>query len=321
MKYSRILIDVAGLYFRAFYTSQNIVASVEGKRMVTGGIYASLKMIQRIESVYLLENGRIYFLFDNPSSGETRRKDIDPDYKINRKKQSSQFYRGLDYLQLVLCSYKNGYRVIQRPETEADDLIFPILKSFDGHNHFVLLVSNDMDWSRAIDYNVHWLVHSNNKDILYDKDLFFNKYGFYPGHDEVCLYKSIRGDVSDNITTGVKNIPEQIVLEIIHQVKSVQNLLLRLNEIKIDEQWKKAIQKNKGRIQINFMLINHQSLSMEDVREHAIITDFNKSMLLMYYRILHFDINLIDPRLSPEKEEPFCEENFLNSFDSYPRAE
>jgi 5'-3' exonuclease len=287
--------------------------------MITGGIFTSLKMIQRIESNYLSENGRIYFLFDNPSSGEMRRKDIDPDYKTNRKKQDPQFYRGLDYLQLVLRNYKTGYRIIQKPETEADDLVFPILQSFEGHNHSVLLVSNDMDWSRAIEDKVHWLVHSTNKDIIYDRYLFFNKYGFYPGYNEVCLYKALRGDDSDNIIAGVKGIPEQVVLEIIHQVKSVQNMFLRLSDMRIDEQWKKTIQQNKGRIQINLMLIDYQPLSITDVREYTIISEFNKSMLLIYYRIFGFDINQIDPRLNKE-DKPLKDEDFFTSFDSYPRA-
>jgi 5'-3' exonuclease len=321
MRYSRILIDIAGLYFRAFSTSRHIVSDVEGKRMITGGIFTSLKIIKYIESNYLSEDGRIYFLFDNPSSGEIRRKDIDPDYKINRKKQDPQFYRGLDYLQLVLRNYKNGYRIIQRPETEADDLVFPILKSFEGHNHFVLLVSNDMDWSRAIEDRVHWLVHSNDKYIIYDEDLFFNKYGFYPGHNEVCLYKALRGDAADNIIAGVKGIPERVILDIVHQVKSVQNMFLKLNDIRIDEQWKKAIQQNKGRIQINLMLIDYQPLSMADVREYTIISEFNKSMLLMYYRIFGFDTSQIDPSLNCVEDKPLRDEDFFNSFDSYPRAE
>jgi 5'-3' exonuclease len=321
MLYSRILIDIAELYFRAFSTSRHIVSDVEGKRIITGGIFTSLKMIQRIESDYLSENGRIYFLFDNPSSGEVRRKDIDPDYKINRKKQDPQFYRGLDYLQLVLRNYKTGYRIIQRPETEADDLVFPILKSFEGHNHFVLLVSNDMDWSGAIEDKTHWMTHSGGKYIIYDRELFFNKYGFYPGHNEVCLYKALRGDISDNIVSGVKGIPERVVLEIIHQVKNVQDMFLKLKDIQVDEQWKKAIQQNKGRIQINLMLIDNRPLSMADVKDYTIISEFNKNMLLMYYRVFGFDINQIDPRLSCEESKPLRDEDFFNSFDYYPRAE
>jgi 5'-3' exonuclease len=288
--------------------------------MVTGGIFTSLKMIQRIETHYLSENGRIYFLFDNPASGEIRRKDIDPDYKINRKKQDPQFFRGLDYLQLVLRNYQTGYRIIQRPETEADDLVFPILKSFEGHNHSVLLVSNDMDWSRAIDDKIHWLSNSSDKDIIYDKDLFYNKYGFLPGHNAVCLYKSLRGDESDNIAAGVKGIPEQVVLTVIEYANSVQNMFLKLNDLPIDECWKKAIYQNKGRIQINLMLVDCRPLSAAEVREYTAISEFNRDALLMYYKIFGFNISQIDPRLNKEYK-PIKDEDFFNSFDVYPRAD
>jgi 5'-3' exonuclease len=300
--------------------SQRIVSNVEGKRLITGGIFTALKMIQRIESVYLSENGRIYFLFDNPASGEIRRKDIDPGYKINRKKHDPQFFRGLDYLQLVLQNYKTGYRIIQRAETEADDFVLPVLKSFEGHNHFVLLVSNDMDWSRSIADKVHWMTCSGGKDIIFDKDLFYNKYGFNPGHNEVCLYKALKGDEADNIVPGVKGIPESVLLSIVHQVKSVQGLFLNLSDLQIEDHWKSAIQQHKGRIQINLMLVDYLPLTTADVRECTIITEFNKKMLIMYYKIFGFDIIQIDPKLI-EEDKPLQEEDFFNSFDSYPRAE
>jgi 5'-3' exonuclease len=311
---------MAGLYYRAFFTSQHITADVDGKFMITGGILTSLKMIQRIESSYLTESGRLYFLFDNPASGETRRKDIDPDYKINRKKQTPQFFRGLDYLQLVLRNYKAGYRVIQRPETEADDFVYPVLKSFEGHNHFVLLVSNDMDWGRAISDTVHWMVHLNGKDIIYDKDLFYNKYGFNPGHNEICLYKALRGDESDNIPAGVKGIPENAVLTVINHARSVQNMFLKLDGLPIDEQWKKAIRQNRGRIQINRTLVDYLPLSDADVREYTVISEFNEAVLSMYYRVFGFDAAQIDPRFNKE-DAPVRDEDFFNTFDSYPRAD
>jgi 5'-3' exonuclease len=288
--------------------------------MVTGGVLYSIRMIQGIEERYLSENGRVYFLFDNPSSGELRRKDIDPDYKKNRKKQDPKFYRGLDYLQLVFRNYKNGYRVIQRPESEADDLIFPILKSFEGHNHNVLLVSNDMDWGRAISDCVYWLVHLDGRDIIYDKDLFYNKFGFYPGYNEICLYKSLLGDKSDSIIPGVKGIPEQTVIAIIRQVNSTRNMFLKLDSIKIEDRWKQAIRQNRGRIQLNLMLVECQPLSDLDVRDYTVISEFNKKALLMYYRILGFDAGQIDPRLTKE-DKSLKDEDFFNSFDTYPRAE
>jgi 5'-3' exonuclease len=308
------------MYWRGYSIAQQTAVEVEGQQMATGGVFKTIQMIQRIEANYLLENGRIYFLFDNPSSGEDSRKGIDPDYKINRKKWEPRFYRGLDYLQLVLRNYQNGYRIIQRHETEADDMVLPILKSFEGHERSVLMISNDMDWGRAIENKIHWMVHKNGKDIIYDRDLFYEYYGFYPGYDEICLYKALRGDESDGIVAGVKDIPENVVLTIIHQAKSVQNMFSGLNEIQIDRQWKTAIQQNKGRIKINLMLVEYQPLTMADVREYTVISEFNKSMLLMYYRILGFTSYQIDPRFRVEAT-PLKDENFFNSFDLYPRAE
>jgi hypothetical protein len=95
-------------------------------------------------------------------------------------------------------------------------LVAPILQSFGDNKYLVLLVSDDMDWSRAISESVHWMVHKNRQDIIYTKDNFYKEYGFYPGRDEVCLYKAIRGDIGDNILPGVKNIPESVVLSIVH---------------------------------------------------------------------------------------------------------
>jgi 5'-3' exonuclease len=288
--------------------------------MVTGGIFTAIKMIQRIERDYLDDKGRIYFLFDNASSGEDHRKEIDPDYKINRKKREPQFYRGLDYLQLALMHYQTGYRIVRRPSAEADDLIAPILESFGRKQYSILLASNDMDWSRAISDMVHWLVRKDNQDVIYTKDKFYEKYGFYPGLNEVCLYKAIRGDVTDNIPPGVKNIPEAIVLDIIRQAKSVSNMLLYLADLNIPPQWKESIQQSYGRIQLNLMLVDYQPVSMADCRECVSITEFNKEMLSMFYRMLNFKPEGIDERLR-KPDIPAKEEDFFKDFDVYPRAD
>jgi 5'-3' exonuclease len=287
--------------------------------MVTGGIFTTIRMIQRIEREYLDTGGRIYFLFDNALSGEDNRKEIDPDYKINRKKREPQFYRGLDYLQLVLTHYQTGYRIARRSSSEADDLVAPILESFKDKKYSILLVSNDMDWSRAIDDRSHWMVHKDNQDIIYTKDNFYEKYGFYPGRGEVCLYKAIRGDAADNIPPGVKSIPESVVLDIIHQAKSVSNMFLHLPELTIPPQWKDAIRQNRGRIQLNLMLVDYQPVSVEDCRECTIVTEYNKEMLSMFYRMLNFKPEGIDDRLR-NQEEPVKEEDFFKDFDVYLRA-
>jgi 5'-3' exonuclease len=287
--------------------------------MVTGGIFTFLKTIQRIEREYLDNKGRIYFFFDNASGEEDYRKEIDPDYKINRKKRDPQFYRGLDYLQLVLMHYQTGYRIVRRPASGANDLITPILESFRDKQYSILLVSNDMDWSRAISDTAHWMARKDNQDIIYTKDKFYEEYRFSPGLNEVCLYKSIRGDVTNNIPPGVKNIPETIILDIIRQVKCVSNMFLHLTGLSIPSQWKESIRKNQGRIQLNLMLVNYHLVSRADCRECTSITEFNKEMLSMFYRMLNFKPEGIDERLR-KPDLPVKEEDFFKEFDVYPRA-
>jgi 5'-3' exonuclease len=320
MRYARILIDVSELYFRAFSTSRCLPAEVEGKRIITGGICMSLKAIQRIEQKYLDTNGRIYFLFDNALGEEYRRKKIDPDYKINRKKHDPQFYRGLDYLQLALTHYQTGYRIVRRSAETLDDLIAPILESFSDKKYRVLLVSNDMGWSRAINDTVHWMVCKEARDAIYTKDIFYAEYGFYPGTREICLYKAIRGDSSNNIPPGVKNIPENVILDIIHQAESISSLFLHLTDLNIPSQWKEAVRQNRGRIQLNARLIDYQPISITEYRECAYITEFNKEILSLFYRICNFKPDSIDERLR-QSEVPVKEEDFFKEFDVYPRAE
>jgi 5'-3' exonuclease len=290
--------------------SQHLTPDVDGKRMATGGIFTFIKMVQRIEREYLDKEGRIYFLFDNPSHKGEHRKEIDPDYKINQKKRNPQFYRGLDYLQLVLMHYQTGYRIVRKPLSESDDLITPIMESFEDKQYTVLLVSNNMNWSFMINDTTHWMIRKNNRDVIYNKDIFYEEYGFYPGLNEVCLYKAIRGDIDDNIPPGVKNIPEAIVLGIIHQVKSVSNMFLHLVDLDIPTQWKESIRQNRGRIQLNFMLVDHQPITRADYRECTSITEFNKEMLSMLYRMLNFNPECIDERL--RKPDSFVKgEDFL----------
>jgi hypothetical protein len=79
--------------------------------------------------------------------------------------------------------------------------------------------------------------------------------------------------------------------------------------LQIDEQWKTAIRRNKGRIQINLMLVDRLPLTASDVRECTIITGFNKKILVIYYKIFGFDIIRIGPKLT-EEDKPLQEEDF-----------
>lgn len=314
-RYDRILLDISNIYYRAFCVSQDIVSVIKGKRIVTGGVLKSIKMIQRIEKEYLTDDGRMYFLFDNAFSGEERRRDIDPEYKINRKKKEPQFYRGLDYLRLLLLNYKDGYRVVHKAEYEADDLVEPVLESFEGKGRTVLLVSNDMDWSRAISKNIHWLTRKDGEDVIFDETKFYSEFGFYPTRFRVCMYKALLGDALDNIKAGVQGISKKDVLSIIQQVQSIDDFFLSLYSLDIDNDLKEKIIKCKGKIKLNYILIDYHYISKAECRECTTISEFNKKMLIRLLRVLNFNPEAIDERLSENGK--MKETEFFNDFDKY----
>ena len=320
MKYDRILIDVSNMYYRAFCANQNLTAEVDGELMVTGGIYTVLKMFHKIRETYLADGGKIYYLFDNASSSEARRKEIDPDYKVNRKKQDPVFYRGLDYLYLVLQVLNDGDRLIRRPGSEADDLVSPVLRSFTDPLYKILLVSNDLDWSRSIKELTHWMVrdYSTKQDVIYTPITFKEKYGFEPSLEAVCLYKAIRGDASDNIPVGVKGLREETVLSLIKQAGSVENLFVHLDSLDLSDKWKHAFEENKGRVLINHSLVSFQDLSIEETRAFTEITAFNKKALGLLYRALEFNAPKLDKRFL-EDEKPVTTEDFFGA-EQFPRA-
>lgn len=320
MKYDRILIDVSNMYYRAFSVSQNLTSEVDGELMSTGGIYTVLKMFKRIRETYLAENGRIFYLFDNATSSDQRRKEIDPEYKANRAKQDPVFYRGLDYLYLVLQVLNDGDRLIRRPGSEADDLVYPVLKSFGDKGYNVLLISNDLDWSRSMSEKVHWMIrdHVTKKDVIYTQETYKEKFGFVPSNDTVCLFKAIKGDDSDNIPVGVKNLKTETVLDIIRQAQSVENLYIHLAELDLSDKWKQAFEENKGRVLLNYQLVSFQELTVSETREFTEVTVFNKKVLGMLYRTLKFNAEKLDSRFVPKVEEVKTEDFF--GAEKFPRA-
>ena len=308
------------MYYRAYCGSQQLTATVEGEPLITSGIYNTIRMIYKLRETHLAENGRMYYLFDNASSLENRRKDIDPEYKENRQKKDPVFYRGLDYLYLVLQVMQDGDRIIRKPRFEADDLVQPIIQSFEGRNYKVLLVSTDMDWSRSISDTVHWMVRdgASKKDVTYTKKMFEEKYGFEPSVESLCFYKSIRGDASDNIPVGLKGIREEVLLDLIKRVKTIKNLFLSLSTLGISDKWKQALVENKGRILLNYQLVSFQPLTVAEVRGYVEITKFNKDALGLLYRSLQFNALKLDKRFTVE-EKPVEIDDFFSSED-YPRA-
>jgi 5'-3' exonuclease len=293
--------------------------------MPTNGVFVSIKMIQKLVNTYLARNGILYFLFDNASSGEIWRKNLDPDYKANRRRQDPGFYRGLDFLQILFIHYENGWRVVQCPAYEADDLVAPVLAGIPEGDR-VGVVSNDLDWARAISEDVAWIRAGRKEgEYVYDEiggEIFKELYGFFPSLKNICLYKSLRGDRIDNISAGVERISNKTVLSILNQVKTVDELFENLEHLDLPTQAKSSIAASKERILLNYTLVDYRPIPIQACKDVTVISRFNPRVLKMLYSTLKFDIEKIDIRLAKfyKQEKAESSGDFKFEFSDYGRV-
>lgn len=297
MKYEKLFIDMSNFYCRGYYTGQEMINLMEdNQEMITGGIFNTLRMIQRIERDFLEHNGKIYFLFDNSHSGINKRKQIDPEYKINRCKRDEAFYRSLDYLHLILLNYKNNYRTIKVEGMEADDLVETLveLNSEDS----ILLISNDLDWFRAISDKVHVAKYEKKDYKIYDKKAFKDRFGFQPTKNKICLFKSFKGDSGDNVPSGVPGIRTKVLVKLISEYDSISEIARNIEKIKyLTPIFKQRIMENIPRLLMNYKLVDYLDITKEQLEENIYLCEFNPRTLNSLYNTLGFDIKKIDPRV------------------------
>jgi 5'-3' exonuclease len=325
MKYQHLLVDISNIYYRAYFSSRKASIKVKDGIMPTNGVFVSIKMIQKLVNTYLMKNGILHFLFDNASSGEMWRKNLDPDYKINRRRQDPGFYRGLDFLQILLIHYENDWRVVQCSAYEADDLVDPVLSGIPAGDK-VGIVSNDLDWARAISSDVVWIRAGKREgECVYDEidpDAFRIIYGFPPSLKNICIYKSFRGDRIDNISAGVKRISKKMVLSILSQIETIDELFDRLEDLDLPDNLKRSVMENRERILLNHRLVDYRPISVQACKDATVISRFNPRVLKMLYSTLKFDIEKIDMRLAKFYKHSTAESSgdFKFEFSDYGRV-
>jgi len=297
MKYQKIFIDVSNFYYRAYSVGMNMTAKMEDKQeMVTGGIYNSLRMTQRVERDFLAQGGEVFFLFDNCHSGINRRKEIDPDYKANREKREDAFYRSLDYLHLILLSYKDNYRTVKVEGMEADDLVSTLVSLYPEDS--ILLVSNDLDWFRAINSKVQVAKYEKNDYKIYDINAFKERYKFEPTVNKLCMYKSFTGDKGDNVPKAVPRMKTNDILRLVTEFDSIREIAHDIDNVDyITDNFKHRIKENIPRLIMNYKLVDYLDISKDELEENIYKCSFNAASLNSLYNTLKFDVSKIDPRV------------------------
>lgn len=318
--YNNVIIDVNNLYHKNYHVYKNMIFEVNNKHIVTGGVYGFIKSLKMLQRKFLVEGGCIYFLFDNPDSKQNMRQlSIDPTYKANRKKYSQPFYRSLDYLRLILMDYDDKNIVIYGTGFEADDLAPNVVNSIPNDEK-TLIVSEDLDWARLLNYQGKH-VDLYLKKSIFNRRKFNEKYNFMPTEDSVVLYKVIRGDESDNIPIGIPNMPSKIIEKLIGDYKDIFEIIDNLEIIPyLNKKWKDKIIENKSRLRLNYQLVSFIPISDNYLKQFTFESKFRPKNLLLLYKSLGFDPVEIDNRLENfiiDKNNVSCYNNKESQEDSF----
>lgn len=247
--YENILIDFTNLFFRSIYFG------IEKQKSILSIPKYFLSEIDNIKNKFANENTILWFLCDD--SIFLLRREIEQDYKLNRKKEKlpTVIFSFLGLLQEILKCQSENYRIISDVGLEADDFIKPLLKQLQGKN---LLISYDLDFSRGVDFKTDWYNWTN----VYNEIEFVKKYSFYPNEESIKLYKSLNGYKSDGIRIGVENLLPLTLFQICRQAIDYNSLEDFKNDLDwIEKNERLKILKSFDKIETNYELCNFIKLN------------------------------------------------------------
>ena len=210
-----LLIDGHSLVYRAFFA---MPALTNSRGEVTNAAYGFTSMLLKALGDYRPTHA--VAAFDPP--GRTFRHDQDSTYKAGRKPTPEDLIPQFPWCREVVEAL--GIPIIEVPTFEADDVIGTLSVQGERAGLDVLIVTGDLDALQLVTDHVR--VFANRRGIsdtiVYDVDRVWERYGFAP--PLVVDFKSLRGDVSDNIP-GVPGIGDKTAMSLVQEHGPLESIL------------------------------------------------------------------------------------------------
>jgi len=228
-----LLIDISHLFFRAFYAFPRNLTDPEKKPInaVFGVAQMLLSAIEKEKPDYIFGGKDLAGKTIRAEKMEAReqereseetykggRPELDPDLR-------QQIPRVYDFMKAL------GLPMYEEKGYEADDIIASIAEKFRGKEGFEIeILTGDADAFQLIGENVKVLKPSKGENIPYDREVLFEKKGYYP--EEVVDFKAMAGDSSDNLK-GVAGIGEKGAIKLIREFGTLENIFEALDQGKM----------------------------------------------------------------------------------------
>ncbi|OGO84454.1 MAG: DNA polymerase I [Clostridiales bacterium GWD2_32_59] len=218
-----LIIDGNSILNRAFYAIP-LLTNSEG--LYTNAIYGFMNILLK-----LLDEDKPEFIgvaFD--LKAPTFRHKHYSEYKGTRKTMPDELRMQMSVIKELLC--KMNISIFELEGYEADDILGTLAKRYEKNGIDVSIVSGDRDMLQIATDTIKIRIPKTIKGKTEIEDYFakdvFTKYQVTP--TQFIDVKALMGDSSDNIP-GVPGIGEKTATKLISEYKSIENVILKLDEI------------------------------------------------------------------------------------------
>ena len=235
-----ILIDGYGFVFRAYHV-QPPLTSPDGAPV--GAIFGMTSMLMKLITDFRPTKCAIVF----DGGGKNHRHERYPEYKANRPPTPEDLKYQMPLIRDLASAL--GFPILEKPNTEADDIIATVATQLASQGEKVIIVSSDKDLMQLISENIQMYDPLKGKYI--DIDIVKEKFGIGP--DRVRDALALIGDSSDNIP-GAPGIGPKTAADLIEQFGGLEEILAGSDNIK-QEKRRIIIKENEAQIRLSWDLV------------------------------------------------------------------
>ena len=208
-----LIVDGNSTLNRAFYGIRPLTTR-DG--MNTNAVYGMLSILGK--HLDALRPDYAAVTFDLPAP--TFRKKVYEAYKANRKPAPDELREQFPYAKECLAAM--GIPVLELEGYEADDLQGTLAQfAHTAEDVEAYILTGDRDLLQLIDDKIRVLLIGTKETLCYDREVFFEKYGFPPAG--LIEAKALMGDSSDNIP-GVAGIGEKTAHKLIAEFETLDGV-------------------------------------------------------------------------------------------------
>lgn len=306
---NNLIFDVYNIWYRVMWKNEGNLVKVDNKMLPVKGICNFFELTDSYIKKFGAENCKVYYLFDNAKTTLLKnRKELDEEYKKNRKIQPDYFYDGLNMVELILKFYRDNSVIYRKQGVEADDFVLPLIDTYISEHDKVILFSTDIDWCRALlddnERDIEIMQYTRNNEILTVKT-FEEKYGFKPTVTNVIFWKTFYGDESDNILPTISNFPKVYFLDVISHYNNLNMFLTDVfngNISYLDKGWEIKIKQCEERMIMNWNLLSSIDLSTSELETWKIECFYKPNKLSIIYNTLGV-MGTFDKRIKNDMKE------------------